>query len=602
MSKSVFFETLERGVTAHQAGRLDDALKSYRAALELRPNDPEASSLCGLALLHSGKGDEAMPLLQQAVDREPRQNGFRLNLAEGFAQTGNPDRAMVELGLIVATEPTNLVALGRFYALECDALVARREWSKLYTNGVAWTKADPSAPSAWRARARGAFEEGQLVEAVNSFSRYLTLTKPTVADYTAYASLCLQALYTDDAIRALDLAEGLDANYPQMLAQRALALMYLGRFAEAESYARRCVTQKPDFVPAYSTLSRLRRGALDDADLKQLNELARSGDVYLDYRIAAIFAIANAHDARGEIDAAFAAYDAAHMLSRERDAFERRSYDPAQDAARIQRAAGSWERLPEIPPVANAPRPIFIVGMPRSGTTLLEAVLGAHSRVFACGERPTLRQILRWPSLEQTPPDQREQTLQDWAKFYFRDVPEAADRRGADHITDKHPRNFEAAGFITRLLPNAVIVHVRRNPVETCLSVYRQEFNKNWTFTHRLADIAEYYVRYARLVAQWERVLPPEKFFTIQYEDFVADFANAAPKLVQACGLEWEPQCLEFQKSARPIATFSTVQARSAVALGNGRALRYEKFLGPLIAALEAGGIDLQTGAMKLRE
>jgi len=124
MSKAVFFQTLERGVTAHQAGRLDDALQAYRAALEIRPNDPEASSLCGLALLHSGKGEEALPLLQQAVEREPGQNGFRLNLAEGLAQTGNPERAMVELGLIVATEPTNLVALGRFYALECDALVA----------------------------------------------------------------------------------------------------------------------------------------------------------------------------------------------------------------------------------------------------------------------------------------------------------------------------------------------------------------------------------------------------------------------------------------------------------------------------------------------
>jgi predicted Zn-dependent protease len=190
MSKSVFFETLERGVTAHQAGRLDDALESYRAALEIRPNDPEASSLCGLALLHSGKGEDALPLLQQAVEREPKQNGFRLNLAEGLAQTGKADRAMVELGLIIATDPTNLVALGRFYALECDALVARREWQKLYTNGVAWTKADPSAPSAWRALARGAFEQGQHSEATTAFARYLTLTTPTVADFTAYASLC----------------------------------------------------------------------------------------------------------------------------------------------------------------------------------------------------------------------------------------------------------------------------------------------------------------------------------------------------------------------------------------------------------------------------
>ncbi len=310
--------------------------------------------------------------------------------------------------------------------------------------------------------------------------------------------------------------------------------------------------------------------------------------------------MADAHDARGESDIAFAAYDGAHRYAMERDAYEKRSYNRAEDVARMQGIVESSARLPEITSAANAPRPIFIVGMPRSGTTLIEGVLGAHSRVFACGDRPAMRRILRSLSeAEQSEPGAQERTLQDWVKFYFRDLPE--NLRGADHITDKHPRNFEAIGLIARMLPNAVIVHVRRNPIETCFSIYRQEFNKHWTLTHRLADIADYYARYARLMAHWERVLPG-RIVTIQYEDFVADFASAAPRLVQACSLEWEPQCLEFQKSPRAIVTFSTVQARSAVALGNGRAQRYEKHLRPLVAALGATGIDLQTGAMKVRE
>ena len=260
-----------------------------------------------------------------------------------------------------------------------------------------------------------------------------------------------------------------------------------------------------------------------------------------------------------------------------------------------RRAAPSWpgSRAARAPP-GNAPRPIFVVGMPRSGTTLIESVLGAHSRVFACGERPALRQILR-VLLSSNQVDER--TLQDWAKLYFRDLPKLG---AADHVTDKHPRNLEAAGLIARMLPNAVIVNVRRNPVETCLSVYRQEFNKHWTFTHDLADIADYYGRYAQLAAHWERTLP-DRFITVQYEDFVANFASAAPRLVQACGLSWEPQCLEFQKTPRAIATFSTVQARSAVALGNGRAQKYRNHLGPLLAALEAAGIDLETGAIRER-
>jgi hypothetical protein len=182
--------------------------------------------------------------------------------------------------------------------------------------------------------------------------------------------------------------------------------------------------------------------------------------------------------------------------------------------------------------------------------------------------------------------------LAEWAKFYFSDLPTGA----ADHITDKHPRNLEAVGLIARMLPNAFIVHVRRNPLETCLSVFRQEFNKHWTFTHRMGDIAECYVRYTQLAAHWARTLP-DRFMTVQYEDFVANFPSAAPQLLHACGLSWEPQCLEFQKTSRAIATFSTVQARAAVASGNGRVQKYEKHLGPLRAALEAAGVNIETGA-----
>jgi tetratricopeptide (TPR) repeat protein len=594
MSRSIFVETLERGVSAHQAGRLDDALQSYRAALEIRPNDAEASSLCGLALLHSGKGEEALPLLQQAVDREPGQSGFRLNLAEGLAQTGKPDRAMVELGLIIAVDPSNARALSRFYALESDALIRQRNWPKLLENGLAWTRIDAKSPVAWRSLARAAFEDGRLLDSVRAFALSLSLTRPTAADLTAYAGLCMQALDIEEAKTVLAQAEKLEPNYPQMLATQALLLMYLGRFAEAEAYCRRCLQQKPDSMPAYSTLSRVRRGALEDADLQVLNKLARGAELPLDLSIPAIFAIAHAHDARGDYDRAFATYLAAHKLARERDALEQRTYDPGQDAARVGQIVRLSEQLPEIAPPGNAPRPIFIVGMPRSGTTLIEAVLGAHSRVFACGERPVMRQILRFLlGADQDGRAVDESQLQDWGKMYFRDLPGIG---SADHVTDKHPRNFEAAGLIARMLPNAVIVNVRRDPLATCLSIFRQEFNKRWTFTHDLNDIADYHQRYARLVAHWERTLPG-RFITIQYEDFVTNFASAAPQLVQACGLSWEPQCLEFQNTPRAIATFSTVQARGPVALANGRVQKYRKHLGPLVAALEAGGVDLRTGA-----
>jgi hypothetical protein len=283
------------------------------------------------------------------------------------------------------------------------------------------------------------------------------------------------------------------------------------------------------------------------------------------------------------------AYESAHALAMERDRRENRRYRPEETetrAAQIRRAA---DEMPAIggDPGAGRPAPIFIVGMPRSGTTLIESVLGAHSKVFAGGERPIMQHVLRTSlALHASGRTPDAQTMRDWTDAYFARMP--TDR---DCITDKHPLNFEAAGLVAKLLPRALILHVRRNAVETCLSIYRQEFTKHWAFAHRLADIAHFYGCYARLVDHWERMLAG-RFVTIRYEQFVQNFASAARELVRTCGLDWEERCLSFQDSPRAIATFSTVQARGPVRLPGLRAPKYAKHLQPLRAALEKAGVD----------
>lgn len=185
--------------------------------------------------------------------------------------------------------------------------------------------------------------------------------------------------------------------------------------------------------------------------------------------------------------------------------------------------------------------------------------------------------------------------LRGWSAAYLSNLPVLG---AADHITDKHPLNFEAVPLIARLFPQSIIVHVRRDPLETCLSIYRQEFNKHWAFAHRLEDIGHFYGHYARLVAHWERKFP-DRFVTVQYESFAADFENAAPTLLKQCGLAWESACLDFQKAPRAIATFSAVQARGPVTVANGRALRYANHLAPLRQELERANVDLETGALR---
>jgi hypothetical protein len=179
------------------------------------------------------------------------------------------------------------------------------------------------------------------------------------------------------------------------------------------------------------------------------------------------------------------------------------------------------------------------------------------------------------------------------AAHYRAELPRAT---GKSHVTDKHPLNFLAVGLILTLFPNAVIVHTRRDPLETGWSIYRQEFSKRWSFTHQLEDIGHFYGEYVRLMDHWERLFPG-RIVTVQYEQFAGEFAAAAPALVRSCGLDWDERCLAFAGAPQPIATFSTVEVRRPVSVRRGRAALYATHLEPLRQILEAAGVDLQTGA-----
>jgi len=175
---------------------------------------------------------------------------------------------------------------------------------------------------------------------------------------------------------------------------------------------------------------------------------------------------------------------------------------------------------------------------------------------------------------------------QRWRDAYARELPPL---RGTIAVTDKNPWNFDALGLILVVFPHARIVHVRRDPVETGFSIFRNAFPKFASFTHQLEDIGHYYGQYARLMAHWESLFG-DRYLTVRYEDLVSDFDRAAPELVRFCGLEWEDACRNFTGGERIIATMSAVQARQPLTTFRGRSGRYSQHLAPLVAALRDSG------------
>ena len=569
MTDSAFDDLIDRGAAAHHQNRFEEALASYQKALELRPGDSEAISLSGLALTHLGRIDEARPGLEQAVRQEPDQTGFRLNLVECLERAGEFELASQQIDIALRQNPG---CAGRL----AQARVSRSDWRALELLARIWTNVIPGDAAAWHCLAQATYEQGRIRQSVQAYQKVLDLSGRSAANLVAFGRICLHALEYERASEVLDEAERQDPDHVEALAAKGLLLIYRGRFDEALQYCRRCLELDPGYVPAYTQLSKLSKGHLSRKEQEVLESVSDDASIAAENRILATFALAHSKHADGDIDAAFDCYAVANAMQVEQSRMEGISYDASLAEARTDRLIERFADTKKGDAVLTGATPIFVVGMPRSGTTLIESALGAHSEVTACGER-TLMPYLLDAYLTQS--DNKTVTgdqLQAMAQSYLDEGPS---RKG--FITDKNPLNFESVGLILRMFPHAIIIHAKRDPAETGMSIFRHEFSKFWRFAHRLEDIGHYYGQYAKLMSHWQRLFG-DRLITVQYEEFAANFPQAVRDLVARCSLPWQDACEHFQQGPSAIATFSAVQAREQVLLRSGVADAYEKQLAPL--------------------
>jgi tetratricopeptide (TPR) repeat protein len=278
----------------------------------------------------------------------------------------------------------------------------------------------------------------------------------------------------------------------------------------------------------------------------------------------------------------------------------RRAAQPFDEAADDALFAAAARPLPPREGFASD-APIFIVGLPRTGTTLVDRIVSSHPDVVSAGERTELFYLVKQMGGSRTPlmidADALDRARNvDFARL-GRDYVAAARPVGAPQrrFTDKAPMNFLYAGIINRALPEARIVCLRRHPMDACLSIFRQLFALNqpfYDYAYDLATLARHYARFDRLMAHWRAVLPPGRFTEIAYEDLVADQEGQTRRLLDFCGLDWDPACLDFHENTAAVATASSVQVRQPLyASSVGRWRRYGEGLGPLAEALEAAGV-----------
>lgn len=659
MKDSRLLARLREGHAARQQGRAEEALQHYRAAIELDPGSAEAHTVYGLLLLLLDRAAEAEEPLRRALALDPSRAECRVNFARWLVHRGDLEQAAalvegvtreqpalwwawdrladievrrgrfneaaVHFGQVARLRADDPAALFKWARASFDAgrpmealrilesagrlaprqetilrlrteiFQAMTEWVALGQAAKEWIDVYPESWQAWRCLAKAQLETGYLRQAMETYRKSLALGGRDADALATYGRLCLTAMEYDAAARAFDEAEALDAGNSHLLSGKAVLLMFTGRFDDARDYCRRAIAANARDADAWKALVQLCRGRLEPQEVRALEALAADPALRAEERVTADFALADCLDAAGDTGRAFETWQRANALARER-AGAPGVYDPAVREAQTDELITLFDRIAEGEDDAKRPTPVFIVGMPRSGTTLIESVVGAHSQVFACGERMEMRWILQeYLDERRRQPDSSipQETWQRWRDYYWRDVPEL---RGATVVTDKNPWNFDAIGLILRLFPRARIIHLRRDPVETAFSIFRNQFSRLTAFTHRLEDIAHYYGEYARLMAHWERVAAG-RFTTIQYEDFLAHFDAEAQALIAACGLDWDPACGEYWAARRVIATMSAVQARRPPGPPSGRASAYAPQLRPLVDALAAARVDPVTGA-----
>lgn len=286
-------------------------------------------------------------------------------------------------------------------------------------------------------------------------------------------------------------------------------------------------------------------------------------------------------------------FDAAFRLIDQRNQLERRGLDLSRfEALEIDRYAAYAGAFPSPLAIATggsgSRAPIFIVGMLRSGSTLVEQILDAHSQVTALGETLVLGTTLFNDISWLRPMDVPASRLRQVSTTYLRLMRECGWRRTARFV-DKSLGNFELLGYVHLLFPRATILHTVRDAVDTCLSAFRAPFDITpaTKFTRELGHMGRHYVRYRRLMEHWRAVLPPGRLIEVRHEDLVRGIETGAQRLIEACGLQWEDRCLRFYESDRTINTASAYQVRRPIFFESvGRWRPYREFLDPLLEAL----------------
>lgn len=519
---------------AMRAGQLREVHRYCLEILKLDPGFAEAWFLCGVIAASNTQHAKSVEILEKAVGLAPENPEYRAELGKQLLVVQQPERALKEAKAALSLAPSRLPTLN--------------------TLGTLFSHAGEHE------QALGCYE--RAIHSLQRRGNSIGLTTEWRAD-----------LYF---------------NY-------GASLQFAGRFEEAEAAYEQAIAWRPDFFRAHFALSTLRRQTAQSNHLDRLTALRDKVTSPRD-RLHLGHALAKEQEDMGLYEDAYASLAWAKQAQA-----RAHPYDADADARLFTRIRQLFnDGLPgQAAPGSDSAEPIFIVGMPRTGTTLVEQILSSHSRVFAAGELQSfplqVKRLTGSTATDTLDLETLEQSAQlDMAELGAAYIQSTRPRTGhTPHFIDKLPLNFLYLGLIHRALPNATLVCLRRDPMDTCLSNYRQMFAtdfKHYRYNLDLLDCGRYYIEFDRIMHHWHTLMPG-KILDVQYEALVTEPEQVVRRILDHCGLPWEDQCLAFHERRSSVATPSAVQVRQGIYNSSvNRWQRYGESMQPLYGLLRSAG------------
>jgi tetratricopeptide (TPR) repeat protein len=623
-------DAFSEAVRLHQAGAWAEAERQYRSALQLRPDHAAAHNNLAHVLMAQGRLGEAENHCREALRLEPNQGRVHLSLGHVLRKRQQPQEALRCYREAVRREPelveaqqnlANVLAeQGEFEEAVHwyqEVLCRRPDLAEIHYN-LGWIRASqgrlPEAIASYQQAVRckpdyaeaynnmgvALLNSGLAEEACACYRQALRYAPESAELHNNLGNALKEQAQVEEAVPCYERALRLRPQYAHACNNLGDAHLDLGDIDRAFSYYKEGLRLKPEYAQALYNLSRLVvQGYEPAADglAGRMEALLAAGRQTPSDTSLLHFGLGDLLHRQGRTDEAFAHYRDANAVRLRMERKAGTAFDPANHARRIER----WIAFFDKEFFAQARNlgldtevPVFILGMPRSGTSLVEQILASHPAVHGAGELSEIGRLVL--SLSRLPgpqgasapgsgpyPECLAELSTEGARALAAPYLQGLRQRSstAARITDKMPENYLHLGLIALLWPRARIIHCRRHPLDVCLSCYFQNF-KQLNFTLDLRDLGLYHRGYERLLAHW-RALLPLRVCEVVYEELVADQEAVSRRLLAFCGLDWDDHCLEFQKNKRAVQTASKLQVREPIyTRAVGRWRRYEKYLGEL--------------------